>query len=284
MSAVGAAEDLLLLVLASLVPALVYLSWVRRTERFQTEAWGHLLRAFALGALFATVTAAFVEGVIVYLGTAVSQNYPGPEFVFLNGGSTLGSFFLVLVVAPFVEEALKATVVYNSRDSIRRVADGPVYGAAAGLGFGFFETFLYGFGAFLVGGLAAGLTLIVVRSVSSVVLHGSSAGMFGYGFARSRFRVPGAGSGGYYLLAVAMHSSFNALASLAAILAFVGVAGVADEVASVLALLAAVAFAFGAIEHVRSVIATEDYPALGGEIRYRSTKRLSPPSPPGGKR
>jgi RsiW-degrading membrane proteinase PrsW (M82 family) len=284
MSSVGAAEDLVVLVLASLVPALAYLSWVRRTERFQREAWGHLLRAFALGALFATITAAIVEGVIVYLGTAVSQRYPGPEFVFLNGGSTFGTFFLVLVVAPFVEEALKASVVYNSRTSMRRIADGPVYGASAGLGFGFFETFLYGFGAFLVGGLAAGLTLIVVRSVSSVLLHGSSTGMFGYGFARAQFKAPGGGSGSYYLLAVAMHASFNVLASLATILSFVGVVGFAEDVASLLALLAAIAFAFGAIEHVRSVISAQDYPALAGGLRYRSSKRLVPPKPPVAKR
>jgi RsiW-degrading membrane proteinase PrsW (M82 family) len=284
MSSVGAAEDLVILVLASLVPALIYLGWVRGTERYQTEAWGHLLRAFALGALFATITAGILEGVIVALGTAVSQKYPAPEFVFLNGSSTAGTFFLVLVVAPFVEEALKASVVYNSRTSMRRVADGPVYGASAGLGFGFFETFLYGFGAFLVGGLAAGIVLIVVRSVSSVLLHGSSTGMFGYGFARSLFKSPGPGSGSYYLLAVAMHASFNVLASLGTILAFVGVAGFAGTVASILALLAAITFAIGAIEHVRSVIAAEDYPALAGGLRYRSTKRLQPPKPPVRKR
>jgi RsiW-degrading membrane proteinase PrsW (M82 family) len=269
-SATDALLDLVLLVLVALLPALIYLAWVRRSEQFQREAWGPLLGAFGYGAIFATVAAGIVEVVLVSLGTATSQRYPGPEFVFLNGNSTLGAFFLVLVIAPFVEEALKASGLYSYRDQLRNIADGPVFGASVGLGFGFFETFLYGLGAYLVGGLGAGLTLIVVRSVSSVLLHGSSTGMFGYGFARSRFHQPGAGTGSYYLLAVGMHATFNALASLGVILAFVGVSGLALTTASVVALIAAIAFAFAAIEHVRSVVATADFPALQlGSARYR---------------
>ena len=262
MSAVDAFSDLIILVLVSLVPALLYLSWVARTERFQSTSWGQILGAFVYGAMFATFVAAILEGVIVALGTSVSQTYPGPEFLFLNGNSSLGVFFLVLVVAPFIEEALKGSGVYSYRNQIRSVADGPVFGASVGLGFGFFETFLYGLSVYLVGGLEAGIALILIRSVSSVLLHGSSTGMFGYGFARSRFRVPGAGTGSYYMLAVGMHATFNALASLAAILLLFGFSGLTISLASLVALLAAITFAFAAIEHVRSVITVADYPAL----------------------
>jgi RsiW-degrading membrane proteinase PrsW (M82 family) len=261
-SALDAFGDLLILILVSLIPALLYLTWVRRVERYQQSSWGAVLRAFAYGALFATITAAILEAIIVSLGTAVSQQYPGPEFIFLNGNSTLGAFFLVLVVAPFIEEALKGSGVYTYRDQIRILADGPVFGASVGLGFGFFETFLYGLAAYFAGGLEAGIALILIRSVSSVLLHGSSTGMFGYGFARSKFNVPGPGTGSYYLLAVAMHAGFNALASLAAIVVIFGVSGVAVGLTSFLALFAAIAFAFVAIEHVRNVIATTDYPVL----------------------
>ena len=203
---------------------------------------------------------------IVALGTSISQAYPAPEFVFLNERSTAGTFFLVLVVAPFVEEGLKASGVYAYRDRLRRPADGPVLGASVGLGFGFFETFLYGLGAFLVGGLAAGLSLILVRSVSSVVLHGSSTGMFGHGFARGRLAPGGPGAGAYYLLAVGMHATFNALASLAVLLALVGVHGVASEAASLVALVAAIAFAFGAIE--RTLVAH-------GEVRAEEARPVA---------
>jgi protease PrsW len=264
------AVDLLVLVLVSLVPALIYLAWIRHTERYQREAWGPVLSAFAYGALFATIVAAILEAIIVSVGTTVSQNYPGPEFVFLNSNSSLGVFFLVLIVAPLVEEGLKASGVAANRARLRVIADGPVFGASVGLGFGFFETFLYGLGAFFVGGLAAGIALILVRSVSSVVLHGSTTGMFGYGYARSRFGVPGAGSGGYYLLAVGMHAAFNALASLAVILSLLGVSGLAVDLASLFALLVAIGFAFWAIEHVREVIVSTDYPSLvKGSARFQ---------------
>ncbi len=260
----GAADltDLIVLVLVSLIPALIYLAWVRRTERYRTESWGPLLWAFVYGAIFATLVAGVLEGILVAVGTTASGYLPGPEFVFLNENSPAGTFFLVLVIAPFIEEALKASGVGANRRRLRMLADGPVFGASVGLGFGFFETFLYGLGAFLAGGLAAGLALIVIRSLSSVLLHGSTTGMFGYGYARGRFGVPGPGAGSYYLLAVGMHSSFNALASLAAILALLGFPVLAVEAASLLALLVAVAYAFGAIEHVRSVIASSDYPSL----------------------
>lgn len=279
MSELVAVEDLVLLVLVSLVPALGYLAWVRKGERYRTEGWGPLLGAFLYGAIFATLAAGMIEILILSVGSSIAQRFPGPEFIFLRSGSPASTFFLVLVVAPFVEEALKASGVAGRRSFLRQVADGPVLGASVGLGFGFFETFLYGLGAFLAGGLAAGLALIVIRSLSSVLLHGSTTGMFGYGYARGRFGVPGPAAGSYYLLAVGMHSSFNALASLAAILALLGFPVLAVEAASLLALLVAVAYAFGAIEHVRSVIASSDYPSLlKGAPAYR------PGNPPPRKR
>jgi len=275
MTVVGDSLSFLILILAAFIPALIYLTWIRRTERYQTEAWGPLLGAFFYGAIIATVVAAIVEAIIVAAGVAVSQTYPGPEFVFLNANSPWGIFFLVLIVAPFTEEALKGTGVVANRKRLRLIADGPVFGASVGLGFGFFETFLYGLGAWFVGGLAAGLLLIVVRSVSSVVLHGSSTGMFGYGYARSKFGVGPPGTGAYYLLAVGMHASFNALASLPILLALVGVTGVALVIGSAFALLAAIGFAFWAIMHVRDVIQASDYPAI-----LKGTARYQPRTPP----
>lgn len=262
MNATVGAEDLVLLVLVSLLPALAYLAWVRKSERFRAEGWSTLLSAFAYGALFATLAAAFLELVLVSLGASLAQNYPGPEFVFLQNGSTAAAFFLVLVIAPFIEEALKASGVYAQRNAIRVVADGPVVGAAAGLGFGFFETFLYGVGAFLTGGIVAGIALVAIRSVSSVVLHGSSTAMFGYGYAREKFGVKGPGSGSYYLLAVGMHASFNALASLAIFLPLLGIVGVEAVAGSLVGLMAATAFALAAIQHVRAVVQSSSYPAL----------------------
>jgi len=276
MTDLGGIWDLLILVLVSFIPALIYLGWIRGTERYGQESWGTLLRAFTYGAFFATIVAAILELVLVSLGTAVSQQYPAPEFVFLNGNSSAGVFFLVLVIAPFVEEGLKGSGVVAFRSRFRQLADGPVFGASVGLGFGFFETFLYGLGAYFAGGLAAGLELILIRSISSVLLHGSSTGMFGYGYARTRFRQAGPGTGSYYLVAVGMHATFNALASLAILLALLGFPGFAVDAGAFIALLAAIFFAIWAIEHVRSIIQAADYPGLlGNTIAY------NPPVKPG---
>lgn len=276
MTSLGGLEGLLALLLAALLPALGYMLWIRGTERYQRGSVGPLLSAFFYGALFATIVAAILEAILVAAGTAVSQDVPAPEFTFLNGNSTLGTFFLVLVIAPVVEEGLKGLGVVQRGDQIRALPDGLVFGASVGLGFGFFETFLYGLGAYLTGGLLVGLLLIGVRSVSSVLLHASSTSMFGYGYARNRVLHSNGATGGYYLLAVAMHGSFNALASLGAVAAFLGASTFLSGIASDLGLLLAIAFAIGAIEHTRAVIHLTDFPgAQAVHPRYRPPSTTS---------
>ncbi len=275
------AEDLLLLVIAALLPALVYLTWVRSSERYQREPWGTLLGLFAWGAIVATITAAVLELILVDVGTAASAAIPAPEFSFLNGNSTAGAFFLVLVIAPFVEEGLKAWGVTRYASRLSTVADGPVFGASVGLGFGFFETFLYGVAAFLTGGIAAGLALILIRSISSVLLHGSSTAMFGYGYSSQRLARNAGGTGRYYLLAVAMHSSFNVLASLGAIATAVGLPNALGGDASLLGLGLAILFAVLAIDHVVKVIHASAYPAANpATARYQSPS-IAPRRPAG---
>jgi RsiW-degrading membrane proteinase PrsW (M82 family) len=277
-------EDLLILIIVALVPALLYLAWIRQSERYLTQGWGPLLATFAYGAVVATIVAAVLELILVDLGTAVSQQYPAPEFVFLNGNSSLGTLFLVLVIAPFIEEALKATGVIRAASRLRVVSDGLVIGAAAGFGFGFFETFLYGLGAFFSGGLVAGIALILVRSVSSVVLHGSSTSMFGYGYAASRLENRPYAAAGHYMLAVGMHSTFNFIASLGTIVAILGLGSQYVDLSNVLALVLAIAFAFAAIEHAHAVIRRTDFPGANAvHPRFRPPPVRRPGTPPPGR-
>ncbi len=270
MSSTASLLSLLVLLGAAFLPALVYLMWVRTTEQGVREGWGTLLGAFAYGAFFATIIAGIVEAVLVAGGTSLSQAIPAPEFVFLNGNTTAGALFLILVLAPFVEEALKASGVAQYRQKIRVVADGPVLGAGVGLGFGFFETFLYGLGAYFVGGLAAGLSLIVLRSLSSILLHGSSTALFGYGYAEDRVGGAKGSAGRHYLAAVGLHSSFNAVVSLGVFVALLGVTGVGLDIASGLGYVFGVVLAFAAIEYVRRLIVQSSHPgALAAHPRFR---------------
>lgn len=283
MSILGPLEDLGILLVAALVPALLWLAWVRSGERRDAPAWGPLLGAFAYGALFATFIAGIAEALILAAGAAVSQSYPSPEFVFLNPHSPWSTFFLVLVVAPVTEEALKASGVVRYSDAFRNVADGPVFGASVGLGFGFLETLLYGLGAFLAGGLAAGIVLIAVRSLSSVLLHGSTTSLFGYGYAEGRIGRGGWTGGGYYLLAVAMHASFNLLASLGTVVALLGLGTNDQNLAGLVGLGLAVLYALGAIEHARTVIQRAEFPgaqAVHPKFRPPPVRRPTGPWPP----
>lgn len=270
MSGLGGLEDVLVLMLVALVPAVVYLGWVRTSERGEREGWGPILSAFVYGAFFATIVAALLEGILVAAGTSISQAVPSPEFFFLNGNSTAGVLFLVLVVAPFVEEGLKASGVINYADRIRTVADGPVIGASVGLGFGFFETFLYGLAAYLTGGLAAGIALIIVRSLSSVLLHGSSAAFFGYGYAAERLGVQRGGAASHYLGAVGLHAGFNAVVSLGTFGIILGLGNPWPAYLDWIGIAAGVLLAFLAIEYVRALIVQASFPgALAAHPKYR---------------
>ncbi len=285
MSGLVALESLLLLVLIALLPALLYLSWVRTTEFGQKEGWGVVLRCFAYGAFFATIVAAVVEAALVAGGTGLAVAEPAPEFVFLNGNTTAGQFFLILVAAPFIEEALKASGVYAYRAQIRRIADGAVLGASVGLGFGFFETFLYGLGAYATGGIVAGIALIALRSISSVLLHGSSTAVFGYGYAEERLTGRGRAASTHYLGAVALHGAFNAVVSLGSFAAVLGLTGNVADALSALGLALGIFLAFLAIEYVRRIIVQSSYPgALAAHPKFRpppirpATASVRPPA------
>jgi RsiW-degrading membrane proteinase PrsW (M82 family) len=271
--------DFLAIFVIALVPAVLYLVWIRGIERYRTIGWGPIVSAFAYGAVIATLVAAAIEALLVAGGTSLSQAIPGPAFSFLNGNSTAGTFFLILVIAPFVEEGLKALGVVGQRARIQILADGPVFGASVGLGFGFFETALYAIVGFAVGGLPAAIAVILVRSVSSVLLHASSTAMFGYGYAQSRVRgVPGA-SGRYYFVAVGMHATYNALASLGVILLAFGVSNTIGALAGDVALVAAIAFAVLAFQHIARLIRETDFPVLAGARQFQpGTVRPRPPA------
>jgi len=274
-------EAIILLVIVAALPAFLYLTWVRSGVNGFRERWGDLLSAFALGAFGATIAAALIEAALLTGGTSLSQAYPAPEFSFLNGNSSLGTLFLICVGAPFIEEGLKAFAVTRYADQMLRLVDGPVFGASVGLGFGFFETFLYGLGAWATGGIVAGLALIIVRSLSSILLHGSSTAVFGYGYAEGKFGASGSPAATHYLAAVGMHSLFNALASLAAIAALVGVAAGYSDALSVLGLGAAILFAWIGIEYVRSLVQRAQFPgALAAHPRFRppQVRRTGGPS------
>jgi hypothetical protein len=88
--------------------------------------------------------------------------------------------------------------------------------------------------------------------------------MFAYAHVESKLDRRGAYAVAYYLLSVTMHAGFNALASLGVIVAMFGFSSGFSDDASFIGLLLAIAYAFGAIEHARTVIQRTDNPGASG--------------------
>lgn len=199
----------LALLLVSFIPPIIYVIWIRRSERYEREPWGQVLKVFFWGAIVAVIVSVILSILVVYVLEETLQR----QYDFLRPDSAIWVLVLFSVVAPMVEEFAKGMGVYTVRESITEPEDGMVYGASCGLGFAATENLLYGLAAFLtLEDFRASVLLILVRSVSSALLHASASAVMGYGVGRSLlFRrasvVP------YYFVAVFMHGAFNYLAS-----------------------------------------------------------------------
>lgn len=201
--------ELVILLIASFLPPILYAVWVRNSERYGREPWGQIAKTFLWGAVFAVIIALILYWVIEYFyGRTVER-----EYVWLRFDAPLGLLVLVSFIAPVVEEFAKGIGVYTARVSINEPEDGLVYGASSGFGFAATENLSYGLLAYLAGGISASLLLIFFRSLSSALLHASSTATMGFGIGNNivfggKYHVLP-----YYLVAVAMHSVFNFFAS-----------------------------------------------------------------------
>jgi RsiW-degrading membrane proteinase PrsW (M82 family) len=207
----GVLVDVSILLIAAFVPSLIYLVWIRNTEKYGREPYGRLLRIFIFGAVLSIVVAVVFELVLIsLLNLGIGRLY---EILGENHG--IGELILVCVIAPFVEEMAKGLGVVRHRRGLRELEDGIVFGASAGLGFAATENLLYEGVTYFSEGAEAFIVLTIVRSLSSAILHAGASSLMGLGIARSALQgrswVP------YYLGAVLMHSLFNFAASFGAL-------------------------------------------------------------------
>lgn len=244
---------ILVLVGSAFLLPLVYLVWIRNTERFSREPWHAVLRAFAWGAVFSVIIAIVVSLILLNLFQDI-----GPLYVYLSDRFVNPETILaVLIVAPLAEEAAKALGVRAGKRHVRFRTDGLVYGAAAGLGFSATENVVYGLAVLGEFGAAASLFVIAFRSFSSSLLHASATAVMGYGLAKSWLGASRASVLPFYFVAVLMHGAFNFLASFGEIYA-----DTVGESAHLIAFGATVAFAVVAVTVVRLKLASHR-PASG---------------------
>lgn len=233
---------------------LLFLVWVRNTERLEPEPWHAVLKSFAWGAVLSVLIAIIFSLILLNLFAEsgplyeiLSQRFENPE-----------TLFGVLIVAPFVEEAAKGLAVRPGRRFTDVRVDGLVYGAAAGFGFSATENLFYGLAFFGEVGASGSLLLVAFRSVSSSLLHASATAVTGYGLAKGWLTRSATAFLPFYLIAVAMHAAFNGLAGFGELFS-----QQVGEIGGLIGLGAAVALAIGAMSVIRLKLARQPAQVVG---------------------
>lgn len=201
---------LAVLIISAFALPVIFVWWIRNTKRVAKPSLLWVTWVFLLGAVL-SVAIALIAELLLNVSLADVQ----PLYVFLSKHFSDPSVVIaVLIAAPLVEEAAKALSVVPARPVIRSRADGIVFGATAGLGFSATENLFYGYLG-VVGNLDvySVLALIAIRSFSSSLLHASSTAVSGFGLAGGWLKNRRWAFVPYYLVAVAMHATFNFLAS-----------------------------------------------------------------------
>ena len=243
------------IVLAAFVPCILYLVWIRNTERFSREPYKRLVAIFLFGAIVSVFVAVAFE---LVLAIVFSENIER-VYEYLGENPTIPVLILVCVIAPFVEEAAKGLGILRARRRLTELENGMIYGAAVGLGFAATENMLYESAALAEGGAEAFIATAVIRSISSALLHATASSVLGLGIARKVL-----GMGGwmiYYLGAVGMHSAFNFMASFGALYE-----NQLGEIAYMIGLVAALVIVFLGVSLMRSKIRSLDHPRPARKI------------------
>jgi RsiW-degrading membrane proteinase PrsW (M82 family) len=162
---------------------------------------------------FRTVASCFGWGVAAF-GLALVLNTGIKDFLLegqLHMNQTASMTLTIVLVAPIVEEIGKSLVlVYHGRSpNFTYFVDGAIYGFAAGIGFSILENFFF---IWQTDGAGQGAVLVISRSFSTCLMHGSASALVGISIGRFRY-----GHGWTRILstilgwgaAMVLHSSFN---------------------------------------------------------------------------
>lgn len=200
-------------------PVVAAFLWV---DRWEPEPPRLLLIAFLWGACFAALSALLINS---------SAALIVDELAGRGSGDVVGT----VVVAPFVEEAVKGAFLIGlllfRRREFDGIVDGIVYAGLVAAGFAFTENILYFGRAFAddaMAGTSGGVVVVLIlRGVLSPFAHPLFTAMLGIGAgiaARNRSTSVGiAAVAAGYLLAVALHAVWNGSAALLGSGGFFGV-------------------------------------------------------------
>jgi len=192
---------MILLTIMAFLPPLIYVIWIRNTEKINKEKWLPITICFAWGATIAIIAAVIIE-IVLELSLIPPGTNPGLAYI-----------IPIVIIAPFAEELTKplALKLKTVRKELDEIEDGLIYGAVAGLGFSATENLLYGY-SFLAEGFFVFLMLMIIRSFGGCLLHASATAWTGFGYGKVIMKhqtilkvIP------YFLLAFIIHAVYNSL-------------------------------------------------------------------------
>ncbi len=195
--------------LAAVVPILAFLYLIWWLDRYDREPVGLFLLAFAWGAIGGAGTSLIGSTLLTLpLGALLDP----------AAANSLAS----VLIAPLVEEPAKAFILLPIAASrhFDNATDGFVYGAAAGLGFGMTENFLYFVDTADGGTLITWASTVLIRTLYSALMHASATSVVGAAIGLCKFRgaaakllLPALG----LALAMGIHALWNGLLTLDAL-------------------------------------------------------------------
>lgn len=171
------ASVVLLSALAALVPAALFVLIVWWADQYEKEPGSLLIAVFLWGA---------VPSVVISLGLRLLFEFPLTVVL----GTSNGNWISIAILAPIIEETVKAValvaLLFFRREEIDTPLDGIIYGAMVGLGFGVVENTLYFMAQYSTGGIEAWATLVVVRAWLFGLTHALFSAIVGLGVAVGR--------------------------------------------------------------------------------------------------
>ncbi|MCL6591197.1 MAG: PrsW family intramembrane metalloprotease [Firmicutes bacterium] len=194
-------SNLVLLLLASIGPGLLWLFYFYRQDRYEPEPVRLILKIFAAG-LILVIPAGMLEQ--IWRGQILNAIRDGNWPVFLA---------MAFLVIALIEEGLKSGFLWwliGKNQELDEPADGIIYGITLGLGFASLENFLWA--------SAFGYGVALLRAVITALAHASFTGWVGYYIARYKlearvegrprnYRLLGAGA----LIAYLAHGAYDFL-------------------------------------------------------------------------
>jgi Predicted membrane protein len=204
---------LLLLLIASIGPGLLWLWYFYHQDRYEPEPLKVVFKVFLAGLLL-VIPAGLLE-----------QLWRGQILTAVRNGNWASLLAMAFLVIAFIEESLKTVFLWwltGRNKELDEPVDGIIYGITLGLGFASLENLLWA--------STFGFGVAALRAVVTTLAHATFTGWMGYFIATYRFHKPNwsillIG----YLLAWGSHGLYDFLLFLrnpiASLLAFLMIAG-----------------------------------------------------------